>query len=158
MAIAAAAAACMVFLILGLLVYRAVATSTAAQFDEMLQQQAALALRYADHEYGEGESVVPRSLAASARAMPFDVVYQITTRANQAPLPLAGAPQAPLAIGSRPGYSTSTLDGRSWRVYSLGSDATPLVIHMAEPLEYRDAALSRTLRAVALPLSLRWCC
>jgi len=37
-------------------------------------------------------------------------------------------------------------------VYSLSSSETPLVIHIAEPLEYRDALLSRTLRAVALPL------
>ena len=40
MAMAVAGAAWVVFLILGLLVYRAVAGSTAAQFDEMLQQQA----------------------------------------------------------------------------------------------------------------------
>ena len=68
MAIAAAAAACSVFLLLGLLVYRAVATSTAAQFDELLQQQAALALRYADHEYDEGDSVVPARSTTAARA------------------------------------------------------------------------------------------
>ncbi|MGO9802108.1 MAG: ATP-binding protein [Steroidobacteraceae bacterium] len=152
MAIAVAGAACIVFLILGLLVYRAVASSTAAQFDDMLQQQAALALRYADHEYNEGESVVPRSLATTARAMPFDVVYQITTRANQFLYRSPGSPQTPLAIGSGPGYSNAVLDGRSWRVYSLSSSTTPLVIHSAEPLEYRDAALSRTLHAVALPL------
>jgi two-component system sensor histidine kinase QseC len=152
MAIAVAGAACMVFLILGLLVYRAVASSTAAQFDEMLQQQAVLALRYADHEYEEGESVVPRSLAATTEAMPFDVVYQISTRANQLLYRSPGSPQAPLTTGYGPGYSNVVLDGRSWRVYSLSSGATPLVIHIAEPLEYRDAALSRTLRAVALPL------
>ncbi|MGP8035579.1 MAG: ATP-binding protein [Steroidobacteraceae bacterium] len=152
MAIAAAAAACIVFLILGLLVYRAVASSTATQFDELLQQQGALALRYADHEYNEGESVVPRSLATSARAMPFDVVYQITTRANQLLYRSPGSPEGPLAIGYGPGYSNAMLDGRPWRVYSLSSSATPLVIHIAEPLEYRDAALSRTLHAVALPL------
>jgi two-component system sensor histidine kinase QseC len=152
MAIAVAGAACMVFLILGLLVYRAVASSTAAQFDEMLQQQAVLALRYADHEYEEGESVVPRSLAATTEAMPFDVVYQISTRANQLLYRSPGSPQAPLTTGYGPGYSNVVLDERSWRVYSLSSGATPLVIHIAEPLEYRDAALSRTLRAVALPL------
>jgi two-component system, OmpR family, sensor kinase len=152
MAIAVAAAACVVFLILGLLVYHAVAGSTTAQFDEMLQQQAALALRYADHEYAEGETVVPRPLAANERAMPLELVYQITTRANQLLYRSPGSPQAPLAIGSAPGYSNAALGGRSWRVYSLSSAATPLVIHMAEPLEYRNAALSRTLRAVALPL------
>jgi two-component system sensor histidine kinase QseC len=152
MAIAVAGAACMVFLILGLLVYRAVASSTAAQFDEMLQQQAALALRYAEHEYNEGDSVVPRSLAAGTQAMPLDVVYQITTRANQLLYRSPGAPQGPLAIGDRPGYSNALLDGRSWRVYSLSSGDTPLIIHVAEPLEYRDAALSRLLHAVTLPL------
>jgi two-component system sensor histidine kinase QseC len=152
MAIAAAGAACTVFLILGLLVYRAVASSTATQFDEMLQQQATLALRYADHEYNEGESVVPRSLAAGTQAMPLDVVYQITTRADQFLYRSPGAPQAPLAVGNGPGYSNAVLDGRSWRVYSLSSGVTPLVIHVAEPLEYRDAALSRMLHAVALPL------
>jgi len=128
MAIAIAVAACMVFLILGFLVYRAVASSTAAQFDETLQQQAALALRYADHEYEEGESVVPRPLAATARAMPFDVVYQITTGPNQLLYRSPGSPQAPLAIGSGPGYSNAVLDGRSWRVYSLSSATTALVI------------------------------
>ena len=151
MAIAVVGAACLVFVILGLLVYRAVATSTARQFDEMLQQQAALALRYADHEYAEGESVVPRSLEA-AQAIPLDVVYQITTRTNQLLYRSPGAPQVPLAIGNGPGYSNAVLDGRSWRVYSLSSGASPLVIHIAEALEYRDAALSRTLHAVALPL------
>lgn len=152
MGIAVAGAACMVFMLLGLLVYRAVASSTAAQFDEMLQQQAALALRYAEHEYNEGESVVPRSLATAAQAIPLDIVYQITTRANQSLYRSPGAPQAPLAIGNVPGYSNAVLDGRSWRVYSLSSEATPLIIRIAEPLEYRDAALSRMLHAVALPL------
>src|SRR5215472_10888714 len=38
MAVAAASAACVVFLLLGLLVYRSVAASTAVQFDELLQQ------------------------------------------------------------------------------------------------------------------------
>src|ERR1700676_2195139 len=42
MAIAVVGAACLVFMILGLLVYRAVATSTARQFDELLQQQGGL--------------------------------------------------------------------------------------------------------------------
>ncbi len=152
MALAAAAAACTVFVILGFLVCGAVAGSTAAQFDEMLEQQAALALRYADHEYGEGESVVPSSLDAAAPAMPLDVVYQITTRANQLLYRSPGSPQTPLSIGSSPGYTDAVIDGRSWRVYSLSSNATPLVIHIAEPLEYRHAALSRTLYAVALPL------
>ena len=54
MAIAVAGAACGVFLLLGLLVYQAVAASTAEQFDEMLRQQAAPALRYADHKYDQG--------------------------------------------------------------------------------------------------------
>jgi signal transduction histidine kinase len=152
MAIAVAGAACMVFLILGLLVYRAVASSIAVQFDELLQQQAALALRYADHEYDEGESVVPRSPEAAVHAMPLDVVYQITTRANQFLYRSPGAPHAPLATGSGPGFSNAVLDGRSWRVYSLSSGSTPLVIRIAEPLESRDAALSRMLDAVALPL------
>ncbi len=152
MAMAVAGAAWVVFLILGLLVYRAVAGSTAAQFDEMLQQQAVLALRYADHEYGEGDSVVPRSGAANARALPFEVVYQINTRAGELLYRSADSPLAPLAVGNEPGYSNAVLDDRSWRVYSLSSASTPLVIHMAEPLENREAALSRTLRAVALPL------
>jgi two-component system sensor histidine kinase QseC len=153
MAIAVAGAACMVFVILGLLVDRAVSSSTAVQFDEMLKQQALLTLRYADHEYGEGETVVPSSLATTALVMPFEVVYQIETRANHQLLYRSpGAPQAPLAVGDGPGYSNATIDGRSWRVYSLSSGATPLVIHVAEPQDYRDALLSRTLRAVALPL------
>ena len=79
MAIAVAGAACMVFVILGLLVYRAVSSITAIQFDEMLQQQAVLALRYADHEYGEGETVVPRSLTTTAAAMPFEVCLLYTS-------------------------------------------------------------------------------
>ncbi|HUL17813.1 MAG TPA: ATP-binding protein [Steroidobacteraceae bacterium] len=153
MAIAAAAAACAVFLLLGALVYRAVATSTALQFDELLQQQAALALRYADHEYEEGESnVVPPSPYDQPEMMPFEVVYQLTTRANRLVYRSAGAPQAPLGSGRDTGYSNITLNGEAWRVYSLASGSTPLLIHMAEPLKYRSALLARTLRAVALPL------
>jgi signal transduction histidine kinase len=151
MAIAVAGAACAVFLILGVLVYRAVASSTAMQFDELLQQQATLALRYADHEYGEGDTLVPDALAESTAAMPFDVIYQIATRSNQLLYRSPGSPAAPLAQGPF-GYSTVRLEGRTWRVYSTGSSATPLVIHMAERLEHRDALLARTLRAVALPL------
>jgi signal transduction histidine kinase len=152
MAIAAAAAACAVFLILGALVYRAVASSTAAQFDEMLQQQAALALRYADHEYSEGETVVPGSGVGSAQMMPFDVLYQIATRSGQLLYRSPGAPRAALSSGEGSGYFNLMLDGRAWRAYSLRSKATPLLIRIAEPLEYRDALLSRMLHAVALPL------
>ena len=69
MAIAVASAACAVFLLLGLVVYRAVAVNTAAEFDELLQQQAALALRYADHEYDEGDAVVPAAPAPEGAAL-----------------------------------------------------------------------------------------
>ncbi len=152
MATAVAGAVCVVFLLLGLLVYRAVASSTAVQFDELLQQQAALALRYADHEYGEGETVVPRTFADGGRIERLDVVYQIATRSSELLYRSPGAPQLPLAIGGGPGYSNAVLDGRAWRVYTLSSSATPLLVHMAEPLEHRDTLLSRTLRAVAVPL------
>jgi len=151
MAIAVASAACAVFLILGLLVYQAVASSTATQFDEMLQQQAELALRYADHEYNEGDAPVPASLTGTAWVMPFGVIYQITKRSNELLYRSPGAPAAPLA-GQRLGFSNVALDGRPWRVYSLASSATPLIIHMGERLEFRDALLARTLRAVAVPL------
>jgi two-component system, OmpR family, sensor histidine kinase QseC len=153
MAIAAASAACVVFLLLGLLVYRAVAASTAAQFDELLQQQATLALRYADHEYGEGDTVVPPALATAPPAMPFDVIYQIGTRAGQILYRSPGAPAAPLTAGEAGGCGDVALGGRSWRSCSLSSRSTPLVIHMAEPLGNRAALLSRTMRAVALPLA-----
>jgi signal transduction histidine kinase len=153
MAIAAASAACVVFLLLGLLVYRAVAASMAVQFDELLQQQASLALRYADHEYREGDTVVPSAPAAAPLAMPFDVMYQIGTRSGQILYRSPGAPAAPLTAGEGPGCSNITLGGRSWRTCSLASRSTPLVIHMAEPLGYRAALLSRTMRAVALPLA-----
>jgi two-component system OmpR family sensor kinase len=149
MAIAVASAACAVFLLLGLLVYRAVAASTAVQFDELLQQQAALALRYADHEYGEGETLVP---PAAALAMPFDVLYQIGTRSGQVLYRSAGAPRAALAPGEGPGCTNIGLGERSWRACTLSSVSTPLVIHVAEPLGYRATLLARTMRAVALPL------
>jgi signal transduction histidine kinase len=151
MAVAAASAACVVFLLLGLLVYRSVAASTAVQFDELLQQQAALALRYADHEYGEGEALVPP--AAAAVAMPFDLVYQIGTRSGQILYRSRGAPQAPFASGQDPVCTSVALGGQSWRACSLRSSSTPLVIHVAQPLTYRSALLSRTMRAVVLPLS-----
>src|SRR6202035_4483743 len=132
--------------------YRAVATSTARQFDELLQQQAALALRYADHEYREGETVVPASVTNSGQPVQFDVVYQIATRSNQLLYRSPGAPLATLAAGDGPGYSNTVLEGRSWRVYSLSSSATPLVIDIAEQMKYRDPVMSRTLRPGALPL------
>ena len=150
MAIAAALAACGVFLILGLLVYRAVASTTAVQFDEMLAQHAALALRYAEHEYSEGETVVPSSVAGSGAPMPFESVYQIGTRSNELLYRSPGAPRAALATAK--GYTNALLDGHAWRVYTLESRSTPLVIHMAEPLGVRDTLLSRTIRAVAVPL------
>lgn len=150
MAIAAALAACGVFVILGLLVYRAVASNTAIQFDEMLAQHAALALRYAEHEYGEGETVVPGSVSETSSAMPFASLYQIVTRTNELLYRSPGAPREALAAAV--GYSNALLDGHTWRVYTLESHTTPLVIHMAEPLGVRDTLLSRTMRAVAVPL------
>jgi two-component system sensor histidine kinase QseC len=150
MAVAAALAACGVFLILGLLVYRAVASNTAIQFDEMLAKHAALALRYAEHEYREGDTVVPTSVAGTSAPMPFESLYQIATRTNQLLYRSPGAPLEAIAIGA--GYSNAVLDGHTWRVYTLESHATPLVIHMAEPLGVRDTLLSRTMRAVAVPL------
>ena len=113
MAIAAASAACAVFLLLGLLVYRAVAASTAVQFDELLQQQATLALHYADHEYREGDTVVPA--AAVPLAVPFDVIYQIGTRSGQILYRSPGAPAAPLSSGAVSGCTNIALGGRSWR-------------------------------------------
>jgi signal transduction histidine kinase len=151
MAIAAAAAACVTFVILGLLVHRAVAATTNMQFDELLQQQALLALRYAEHEFIEGDALVPASSTAETAAAPVEVAYQITTHDGKLLYRTPGAPQAPLRAGD-PGYANVVLGGRMWRVFSLASASTPLVVHMAEPLEYRDALMSRTLRAVALPL------
>ena len=121
-ALATAGAACAVFAILGALVYRAVASSTAAQFDEILQQQAALTLRYADHEYAEGDTtLVPDLLTDTTAPIPF--VYQITTRSNELLYRSPGAPAAALAAGSS-GYSGVSLGGRPWRVYSLSSAAS----------------------------------
>lgn len=151
MAIAVALAACAVFLVLAVLVYRAVASNTDVQFDEMLEQQAALALRYAEHEYGEGETVVPRSLAAS-RPVPFKFVYQIATRSGELLYRSPGAPAQVLA--SVNGYTNAVIEGHSWRVLTLESGSTPLIIHMAEPLGVRDALLARTMRTVAVPLVL----
>jgi len=154
MAFAVAGATIAVFLILGFWVYRAIATSTAAQFDEVLRQQATLALRYADHEYAEGETVVPGAPAPGSPALPFASIYQIATRSHELLFRSPGAPQIELAASARTGYQNLMLDGRSWRAYSLASPTTPLVIHIAEPLDSRDALLARTLRAVALPLML----
>ncbi|HEV2286766.1 MAG TPA: ATP-binding protein [Steroidobacteraceae bacterium] len=152
MAVATALAACAAFLVLGLLVYRAVDSSTRREFDEMLAQQAALALRYAEHEYGEGETVVPRSLRPGERPMPFELAYQITTRAGEV---LYRSPRTPAeALATGLGHADAVLDGRAWRVVTLESATTPLVIHMAEPLGVRDALLARTTRAVTLPLVL----
>jgi signal transduction histidine kinase len=152
MALAAAGAACAVFVLLGVLVSHAVASSTAMQFDELLQTHAALALRYAEHEYQEGESVVPGATFDTPHVMPFEVVYQITNRANEILYRSVDAPLAPLAVGGGNGYSNITLNGESWRVYSLVSATTPLQIHMAEPLRYHSLLMMRTLKAVALPL------
>jgi signal transduction histidine kinase len=150
MALAVAGAACLVFAILAVLVYQAVARTTALEFDEMLQQQAALALRYADHEYGEGDTLVPDSLPLDATTFPL--IYQIVTRSNNTLWYRSqGAPEAPLATGQS-GYSTVRLEGRPWRVYTLASTSSPLIVHTAERLEDRDALLARTLRPVALPL------
>jgi signal transduction histidine kinase len=149
MAVAAAAAACLVFMLLGLLVYRAVAASTAVQFDELLQQQATLALRYAEHEYGEGEVVVPRTLGT---AMPVDLLYQVGTRSGELLYRSPGTPAAPLSSAAARGCTTLRLGERDWRACTLSSLSTPLVIHMAKPLGYRDRLLSRTMRALALPL------
>jgi len=149
MALAAAAAACLVFALLALLIYRTVAASTAVQFDELLQQQAALALRYAEHEYAEGEMVVPRTADA---VMPVDLLYQVGTRSGENLYRSPGTPQAPLIAGARPGCTTLRFGERDWRACTLSSLSTPLVIQMAEPLGYRALLLSRTMRAVALPL------
>lgn len=151
MAVAVAAAGGAVFVVLALLMHRAVVESTAAQFDEMLRQQAAFALSYADHEYREGDTLVPAARDGGTR-QPFDVVYQIVERGNQLLYRSPGAPREPLAIGMHRGYSNAGFDGHSWRVYSLPSDSTPLVMYVAEPLEYRNVLLGRALRAVALPL------
>jgi signal transduction histidine kinase len=147
-----ASAACAVFVILGALVYRAVERSTALQFDQMLKRQGAIALTYADHEYGEGESVVPDTVAELLQPQPFDSVFQITTRQHRVLYRSRGAPQALLAPADSLGFANMLHEGRWWRVYTLRSQITPLVIHMAGPLEYRDALLSQMLRAVALPL------
>ena len=111
-----AGAACLVFVILGALVYRAVEHSTAVQFDQMLTRQGAIALTYADHEYGEGESVVPESFSEIAQPMPFDSVYQIATRQHQLLYQSAGAPATSLAPEDSPGFANVELAGRRWRV------------------------------------------
>src|SRR5579862_6313278 len=143
--IAVAGAACVVFLILGMLMYRAVAVRTTQQFDQMLQRQAAIALTYAEHEYGEGESVVPEAFSAAPQPMPYDSVYQITTRAREVLYRSPGAPQAVLADDDALGYADVQAEGSWWRVYSLSSGATPLVIHMASRLQYREALLGQVL-------------
>jgi two-component system, OmpR family, sensor histidine kinase QseC len=151
MAIATAGAACAVFLLLGMLVYRAVAASTAVQFDELLQQEATLALRYADHEYREGEAVVPMR-PSRAGLMPFDMISEISTRSGQVLYRSPGAPAGAFQVNPGAGCTNLSLAGVSWRACAARSASTPLAIRIAEPLGYRDELLSRTLRAVALPL------
>ena len=147
----------MVFIALGALVYRAVRVSTDQQFDEMLKERAILVLRYADHEFAEGDSLVPPAPSADAiGTLTFDVVYQVVTPKNELLYRSPGAPLVPLTIqgGSASGFSDAHLEGRAWRVYALVSASSPLAVYMAEPLAYRKALLSQTARAVAVPLIL----
>lgn len=147
----------MVFIVLGALVYRAVRVSTDQQFDEMLKERALLVLRYADHEYAEGDSLVPPAPSADAiGTLTFDVVYQVVTPKNELLYRSPGAPVVPLTIqgGTASGFSDAYLEGRAWRVYALVSASSPLAVYMAEPLAYRKALLSQTARAVAAPLVL----
>src|SRR5579862_2525682 len=157
LALAAAGAACLVFIFLGVLVHRAVTVSTDQQFDEMLKERAILVLRYADHEYAEGDSLVPPGPSAQAiGTLTFEVVFQVVTPKNELLYRSPGAPLVPLTIrgGTAAGFSDAYLEGRAWRVYALASEASPLAVYMAEPLAYRKALLSRTARAVAIPLIL----
>jgi two-component system, OmpR family, sensor histidine kinase QseC len=152
MAITVSAVAFIVFVVLAVLVYSAVEQSSARQFDDTLSQQAYLIQRYADHEYREGEAVVPKSGAVVRAPSAFGLVYQIATRDNALIYQSAGAPATLLAHGTNSGFSTATLPGGDWRVYTTASSVTPLVVHVAEPLSYRAALMSHTLRALAFPL------
>ena len=57
-----------------------------------------------------------------------------------------------MAFARAPGYSNTVLEGRSWRVYSLKLERDAARHHIAWPIKYRGALLSRTLRAMALAL------
>jgi signal transduction histidine kinase len=85
--------------------------------------------------------------------MPFDVIYQIGTRSGQVLYRFA----ARAAGGTRRRTGSGVRQRRARRTQS--ESVVPdfghwdrLIIRMAKPLGYRDALLSRTLRAVALPL------
>jgi signal transduction histidine kinase len=152
MAVTVSSAAFVVFALLGLLVYRGVEQSSARQFDEALQREGYVTLRYADHEYQEGEALVPDIGGEERAPSSFKVVYQIATHDDRLLYRSPGAPAVPLARGAATGYSVVKLAQGNWRVYSVSSAVTPLVVHVAEPLEYRTALVSRALRALAVPL------
>jgi signal transduction histidine kinase len=152
MAVTVTSAAFAVFALLGLLVYRGVEQSSARQFDEALRREGYVTLRYADHEYQEGEALVPDISAEADAPSSFKMVYQIATHDDRLMYRSPGAPAVPLARGASSGYSVVKLAQGSWRVYSVASAVTPLVVHVAEPLEYRTALMSRALRALAVPL------
>ena len=111
------------------------------EFDEMLDahlaQEAGLLVAQATHEIDELETEHVPLLHKYARS----VTFQVWENGRQLRLHSANAPQQALTNIER-GFSNSTIDGVSWRVFSTWDESGDFLIHVAERTEVRDELAS----------------
>jgi signal transduction histidine kinase len=146
------AAIVLVWIVLGVLMYRAVKLSSADEFDERLRRQARVVLGYAEHEYAETGGVIPEAEADTQAAIMQEAVYQIWTRKQALLYRSPHSPATALAPIDRPGFSDLRSAGQDWRVFAQDSRAKPLVVIIAEPAAQRQAIAARAMRSLILPL------
>lgn len=101
--------------------------------DVYLEQTAALLVVQASHDIDDIETEHAPQLHKRDRS----VAFQIWEKGNQLRLHSANAPAQPLANQDY-GFSDSTVEGHSWRVYSTWDDYGKYRIHVAERTDVRD--------------------
>lgn len=130
-------------------------------FDAQLAQSARTLLAVAGHEITELEGIpdvahihfLPKSGDDDdAYEYEYKLAYQLWVQPqNKLILRSYMAPEAPLSMQAD-GYSTATIDGKPWRIFSLTDEKSGFQIKMGESMEIREELSDEIAERMVVPM------
>jgi signal transduction histidine kinase len=122
--------------------YRSAVTEADQMFDAALDHTAHSVLavvRNEASELTETKGAIGYELAVIDQSEQSDVLYQVRGPNGVLVFRSHGAPVAPLARPTDRGFGYSSVDGRDYRVFTLATELNAATIHVAQPMERRNA-------------------
>ncbi len=147
-------AAGFVWICLAAVVYWTVRANSANAFDRELERHGTVVLTYAEHEYLESSGAVSLDETAEARTFREEFALQILTRDGVLLARSRAAPTESLGPLLRAGFNDVDTANGTWRVLTLISAKSPVIIKVAQAKSLRETLTLGVARSLLWPLLL----